>query len=116
MARRITDWRKSPCRRLGRARCWSRVLATGVCASDVKTWHGARVWGSDEIAPYIEAPVTAGHEFVGEVVALGEGAAEKHGLAVGDWAVSEQIVPCWQCRFLPAGPVLDVPAARYLWL
>ncbi|NLV74361.1 MAG: alcohol dehydrogenase catalytic domain-containing protein [Chloroflexi bacterium] len=80
-----------------------RVLATGICASDVKTWHGARVWGSPEIAPYIEAPVIAGHEFVGEVVALGEGAAEKFGLQLGDWAVSEQIVPCWQCRFCKRG-------------
>jgi len=80
-----------------------KVLATGICASDVKTWHGARVWGSDEIAPYIEAPVTAGHEFVGEVVALGEGAGERDGLALGDWAVSEQIVPCRRCRFCQRG-------------
>ncbi|MHB1354816.1 MAG: zinc-binding dehydrogenase [Anaerolineae bacterium] len=80
-----------------------RILATGICASDVKTWHGARVWGSAEIAPYIEAPVIAGHEFVGEVVALGPGAAEKYHLEIGDWAVSEQIVPCWQCRFCLRG-------------
>jgi threonine dehydrogenase-like Zn-dependent dehydrogenase len=80
-----------------------RVLAAGICASDVKTFHGARVWGSEEIAPYISVPVTPGHEFVGEVVALGDGAAEKHGLAVGDRAVSEQIVPCWQCRFCRRG-------------
>ncbi len=80
-----------------------RILATGICASDVKTWHGARVWGSAEIAPYIEPPVTAGHEFIGEVVALGPGAAEKYGLQIGDWAVSEQIVPCWECRFCKRG-------------
>jgi len=80
-----------------------KVLASGVCASDVKTYLGARVWGSAEIAPYIQTPVTPGHEFVGEVVALGEGAAEKYGLQVGDWAVSEQIVPCWQCRFCRRG-------------
>ncbi|MBC7256247.1 MAG: alcohol dehydrogenase catalytic domain-containing protein, partial [Chloroflexi bacterium] len=80
-----------------------KVLASGVCASDVKTYLGARVWGSAEIAPYIQTPVTPGHEFVGEVVALGEGAAEKYGLQVGDWAVSEQIVPCWQCRFCQRG-------------
>jgi threonine dehydrogenase-like Zn-dependent dehydrogenase len=80
-----------------------RILATGICASDVKTWHGARVWGSAEIAPYIEAPVIAGHEFVGEVVALGPGATDKYHLDIGDWAVSEQIVPCWQCRFCRRG-------------
>ncbi|MGQ9627256.1 MAG: alcohol dehydrogenase catalytic domain-containing protein [Anaerolineae bacterium] len=80
-----------------------KVLATGVCASDVKTFHGARVWGSAEIPPYIEAPVVTGHEFVGRVVALGEGAGEKYGLSVGDMAVSEQIVPCWECRFCRRG-------------
>lgn len=92
-----------PVPRIGPYEVLVRVLATGICASDVKTWHGARVWGSDEIAPYIEAPVIAGHEFVGEVVALGAGAAEKHNLQIGDWAVSEQIVPCWNCRFCRHG-------------
>lgn len=80
-----------------------RMLATGICASDVKTYEGHRVWGSDEIASYIDVPVTPGHEFVGEVVALGEGAAEKYGLQIGDHAISEQIVPCWQCRFCRRG-------------
>ncbi len=92
-----------PVPQIGPGEVLIRVLATGVCASDVKTFHGARVWGSTEIAPYIEAPVTPGHEFVGQVVALGEGAAEKYRLAVGDMAVSEQIVPCWKCRFCQRG-------------
>jgi threonine dehydrogenase-like Zn-dependent dehydrogenase len=80
-----------------------QVKTTGVCASDVKAYYGARVWGSEQIEPYIETPVIPGHEFVGEVVALGEGAEEKYGLALGDLAVSEQIVPCWQCRFCQRG-------------
>ncbi len=81
-----------------------RVLATGVCASDVKTYQGAaRIWGSEEFDPYIIVPVTPGHEFVGEVVALGNGAGKKYGLAIGDHCVSEQIVPCWQCRFCKSG-------------
>jgi threonine dehydrogenase-like Zn-dependent dehydrogenase len=81
----------------------ARVLATGVCASDVKAFHGARVWGSRDIPVSIVAPVTAGHEFVAEVAALGEGAAEKYGLSVGDRVVSEQIVPCGRCRFCTTG-------------
>lgn len=81
-----------------------RIRATGVCASDVKTFYGAdRAWGSEQMERYVEPPVVAGHEFVGEVVALGEGAGEKHGLALGDLAVSEQIIPCWQCRFCQRG-------------
>lgn len=92
-----------PVPQIGPGEVLVKVLASGVCASDVKTHEGARVWGSAEIAPYIQAPVTPGHEFVGEVVVLGEGAAEKYDLQVGDWAVSEQIVPCWQCRFCRRG-------------
>jgi len=80
-----------------------KVLATGICASDVKSYLGYRVWGSDELAPYIEAPVTAGHEFVGEVVDLGDGAGNKYGLEIGDHVVSEQIVPCGRCRFCRSG-------------
>jgi len=81
-----------------------RVLATGVCASDAKTYLGAaRVWGGSGMPAYIQHPVIPGHEFVGRVVALGDGAGEKYGLSVGDLAVSEQIVPCWQCRFCRRG-------------
>ena len=29
---------------------------------------------------------------------LGEGAAEKHGVKIGDLTVSEQIVPCEDCK------------------
>jgi threonine dehydrogenase-like Zn-dependent dehydrogenase len=96
-------WEEVPVPRIGPGEVLTRVLATGICASDVKTYLGARVWGSAEIAPYIEVPVTAGHEFVGEVVALGEGAGERCGLAVGDRVVSEQIVPCGECRFCARG-------------
>jgi threonine dehydrogenase-like Zn-dependent dehydrogenase len=96
-------WEEVPTPAIGPNEVLVRVLASGICASDVKTYHGARVWGSAEIAPYIEPPVIPGHEFIGQVVALGEGAAEKHGLAIGDLAVSEQIVPCWQCRYCRRG-------------
>lgn len=92
-----------PVPQIGPGEVLVRVLATGICASDVKTFIGARVWGSDQIKPYIQAPVIPGHEFVGEVVALGEGAEKKYGLQIGDWAVSEQIVPCGECRFCRRG-------------
>lgn len=101
----IEDYRleEAPVPDIGPGEVLVRVLATGICASDVKTFLGFRVWGSEEIPPYIEAPVIPGHEFVGQVVALGEGAGDKYGLSMGDWAVSEQIVPCWQCRFCKRG-------------
>lgn len=101
----IEDYRlqEVPVPEVGPGEVLVRVKATGVCASDVKTYYGARVWGSKQIQPYIETPVIPGHEFVGQVAALGDGAEDKYGLAVGDLAVSEQIVPCWQCRFCQRG-------------
>ena len=81
-----------------------KVLGTGICASDIKCFAGAPLfWGDEAREGYCQPPVTPGHEFIGEVVALGDGAAEKYGLALGDRAISEQIVPCWECRFCKRG-------------
>lgn len=81
-----------------------KVKSVGICASDLKCYQGAPLfWGDEHREGYCQAPVIPGHEFVGEVVALGEGAGEKYGLALGDLAVSEQIVPCWKCRFCLRG-------------
>jgi erythritol/L-threitol dehydrogenase len=81
-----------------------RVKSVGICASDLKCYQGAPLfWGDKHRTGYCQPPVIPGHEFVGEVVALGEGAGEKYGLALCDLAVSEQIVPCWKCRFCQRG-------------
>ncbi|MBS1253158.1 MAG: Erythritol/L-threitol dehydrogenase [Anaerolineales bacterium] len=81
-----------------------RVKSVGICASDLKCYLGASMfWGDERRGGYCQPPVIPGHEFVGEVVALGEGAGEKYGLALGDIATSEQIVPCWECRFCKRG-------------
>ncbi len=76
------------------------VGACGICASDMKCFTGGELfWGKDGQRGYVEAPCTAGHEYAGRVVALGEGAAERHQLQLGDRIVAEQIVPCGECRF-----------------
>ncbi|MGQ9623696.1 MAG: alcohol dehydrogenase catalytic domain-containing protein [Candidatus Caldatribacteriaceae bacterium] len=81
-----------------------RVGGCGICAGDVKTFHGApRIWGGEGNPPYVVPPVIPGHEFFGQVVALGEGAGEKYGVVLGDWVVSEQIIPCGACRFCVEG-------------
>lgn len=81
-----------------------RVESVGICASDLKCYMGAPLfWGNDDVPGYCQPPVIPGHEFVGTVVALGDGAGEKYGLSLGDVAVSEQIVPCWKCRFCQRG-------------
>jgi threonine dehydrogenase-like Zn-dependent dehydrogenase len=81
-----------------------RVRSVGICASDLKCFTGAPLfWGDAHREGYCQPPVIPGHEFVGEVVALGEGATAKYGLSLGDTAISEQIVPCWACRFCKRG-------------
>ena len=81
-----------------------RVEAVGICASDLKCYHGAtKFWGDGDRSAYVETPVTPGHEFVGRVVALDEAAAQRWGVGVGDRVTSEQIVPCWECRYCVRG-------------
>lgn len=82
-----------------------RVEACGVCAGDIKSYNGAAMfWGDGDVLPrWNDPPCVAGHEFIGIVAAIGDRAAAKHGLAVGDRAIAEQIVPCWECRFCKDG-------------
>jgi erythritol/L-threitol dehydrogenase len=80
------------------------VGACGICASDMKCFLGGPLfWGEDGKGGYLEGPCIAGHEYAGRVVAFGPGAAEKHGVALGDRIVAEQIVPCGVCRFCRNG-------------
>lgn len=81
-----------------------KVDHAGVCASDMKCYFGAvHFWGDGVLPGCCEPPITTGHEFAGEVVQLGEGAGEKHGLALGDMVVSEQIIPCGECKYCQTG-------------
>ena len=88
----------------GKGEILVKVIAAGICVGDAKCYSGAPMfWGDKNRKAYAETDVIPGHEFVGQVVALGEGAAERHGLKLGDHAVSEQIVPCGECRFCRSG-------------
>lgn len=78
-----------------------KVEACGICAGDIKAYGGAPSFWGDETQPaYIKAPMIPGHEFIGHVVELGEGV---EGFEIGERVISEQIVPCWQCRFCNRG-------------
>lgn len=78
-----------------------KVKGCGICAGDIKAFHGGlRIWGTSPENRYIEAPVIGGHEFCGEVVQLGPGVEE---FQIGDFLVSEQIVPCGECAFCRQG-------------
>ena len=81
-----------------------KLDACGICASDVKCFIGAPLfWGDGHRQGYVQPPVTAGHELIGTVWALGEGAGDRYGLKPGDRAISEQIVPCGACRYCLRG-------------
>ena len=60
-----------------------KVKACGICAGDLKAFHGGiRVWGTSEADRYMEPPCIPGHEFYGEVVDI-KGEEKKH-LSVRD--------------------------------
>jgi threonine dehydrogenase-like Zn-dependent dehydrogenase len=81
-----------------------RVEATGICASDLKCYHGAaKFWGDENRPAWAETEVIPGHEFVGEIVSIDQEASERWNVTVGDRVVSEQIVPCWKCRYCLRG-------------
>jgi threonine dehydrogenase-like Zn-dependent dehydrogenase len=78
-----------------------KVDASGICASDIKCWSGSSMfWGPNGA---VKPPVVPGHEFAGTVVELGEGAADLHGVSVGDRVLAEQIIPCGTCRYCRGG-------------
>lgn len=65
-----------------------RVRRVGICATDLHLLEG-------HIGdPF---PLVPGHEFVGEVAAIGDAAAELRGLAVGDRIAVEMQLPCGDC-------------------
>jgi erythritol/L-threitol dehydrogenase len=81
-----------------------RVQAVGICASDLKCYHGAvKFWGDGDRPAWAETNVIPGHEFVGEIVELDDAARARWGVEIGDRVVSEQIVPCWECRYCRRG-------------
>ncbi|WP_205862201.1 erythritol/L-threitol dehyrogenase [Planosporangium thailandense] len=81
-----------------------KVEAVGICASDLKAYHGAaKFWGDENRPAWAETEVIPGHEFTGTIVSLDDEAAKRWNVAVGDRVVSEQIVPCWECRYCQRG-------------
>jgi erythritol/L-threitol dehydrogenase len=81
-----------------------RVEAVGVCASDLKCYHGAaKFWGDANRPAWAQRGISPGHEFVGTIVEADDLALERHRVAVDDRVVCEQIVPCWKCRYCLRG-------------
>jgi threonine 3-dehydrogenase len=72
-----------------------RVRKTSICGTDLHIWH----W--DEWAQRtIPVPMTIGHEFMGEIIEMGEGVA---GLEIGQRVSGEGHITCGHCRNCRAG-------------
>jgi D-arabinose 1-dehydrogenase-like Zn-dependent alcohol dehydrogenase len=75
-----------------------RVIAAGVCHSDLHIWDGYYDIGGGQklqlLDRGIKLPLTMGHENVGEVVALGPDAK---GVAVGDVRLVHPWMGCGEC-------------------
>ncbi|MCS0638566.1 L-threonine 3-dehydrogenase [Streptomyces sp. LP05-1] len=75
-----------------------RVLRTGICGTDlhIRAWDG---WARQAV----RAPLVLGHEFVGEVAAVGADVADTGDIAVGDLVSGEGHLVCGKCRNCLAG-------------
>ena len=72
-----------------------RMRKTAICGTDIHIWQ----W-DDWAQRTIPVPMQVGHEYCGEIVALG---SEVRGLAVGDRVSGEGHITCGHCRNCRAG-------------
>ena len=72
-----------------------RMRKTAICGTDIHIWQ----W-DDWASRTIPVPMQIGHEYCGEIVALG---SEVRGLAVGDRGSGEGHITCGHCRNCRAG-------------
>lgn len=81
-----------------------KVLATGVCHSDLHIWDGFYEMGAGKrmhlLDRGIKLPLTMGHEIVGEVVSVGPDAK---GVKVGDKRLVFPWIGCGECNVCKAG-------------
>jgi 2-desacetyl-2-hydroxyethyl bacteriochlorophyllide A dehydrogenase len=68
-----------------------RVAACGLCGTDLHILQG-------EFAPTL--PIVPGHEFAGEIVAVG---GRVHGLAIGDQVAVDPSLYCHECHYCRLG-------------
>ncbi|MFO7697791.1 MAG: alcohol dehydrogenase catalytic domain-containing protein [Anaerolineae bacterium] len=85
---------------LGQEEVLVAIESCGICAADPKIYYGNAYFSQ---VAYNNAPIVAGHEFMGRVIGLGQGAGSKYGLKIGDRAVAENIVPCGECYWCRHG-------------
>jgi L-iditol 2-dehydrogenase len=80
---------EKPVPRIGPGEVLVRIIASGICGSDVMEWYRLD-----------RAPLVLGHEIAGEVVAVGEGIGQ---YKVGDRIAVAHHVPCNTCHYCLSG-------------
>ncbi len=78
-----------PIPQIGPGELLVRVVASGICGSDVMEWYRLD-----------RAPLVLGHEITGEVVEVGEGVEQ---YTVGDRVAVAHHVPCNTCHYCLSG-------------
>ena len=74
-----------PTPRIGPGELLVKVLASGICGSDVMEWYRIK-----------KAPRVLGHEIAGEIVEVGEGVDQ---YKIGDRVFVSHHVPCNTCHY-----------------
>jgi alcohol dehydrogenase, propanol-preferring len=92
-----------------------RVVAAGVCHSDLHFWEGVYDLGGGRQLKLTERgmtlPLTMGHETVGEIVALG---ADANRLRLGDRKLVYPWIGCGECKVCQRGEEQLCLAPRFL--
>lgn len=82
----------SPVREVKEDEAIIEVKSSSICGSDLHIYKGKH--------PAVKLPTTIGHEFSGEIVAIGK---ENNGFKVGDRVVLEPIINCGKCKMCQSG-------------
>ncbi len=76
------------------------IKAVGLCGSDLHMYETGRIGYTNVVEPFV-----LGHEFMGEVVAVGEAALDglHNPITVGQRMAVDPCVPCWRCELCENG-------------
>ena len=86
---RRLELRELPLPAVGDEDALLRVEACGICGSDAEQYAG--------VLP-VRFPLVPGHEPLGVIAAIGDRAARRWGVDVGDRVAVEALIPCGHCR------------------